>query len=204
MTKKRRQALALKAETAIATEHGMTVDQVNAAFDQHPIETNKDRYLRRQLARALFTCDELECIFCAKTRAGDVAAGTLLVKINERRSSLLGLNSPPGLSVNVVHGPPQHQESSTDRIERVLNELVEMDRKAQGSAADQDTTAQPINRTICRVSLPVEGNRGQAGLDRSSICDLDSASPSVKASGGLGRGASKVGRGRVSGVAGIL
>jgi hypothetical protein len=31
-----------------------------------------------------------------KPRDGDVAAGTLLVKINGRRSSLLGLNSPPG------------------------------------------------------------------------------------------------------------
>jgi hypothetical protein len=40
--------------------------------------------------------------FTSKARDGDVAAGTLLVKINERRSSLLGLNSPRGVSVNVM------------------------------------------------------------------------------------------------------
>jgi hypothetical protein len=52
MSKRRCDVLVLKAETAIAAEHDMTVDQVHAAFDQHPIETNKDLYLRRQLARA--------------------------------------------------------------------------------------------------------------------------------------------------------
>jgi hypothetical protein len=34
--------------------------------------------------------------------------------------------------------PGEHHEGSTDRIERVLNELVEMDRRANGSAADQN------------------------------------------------------------------
>lgn len=73
--------------------------------------------------------------YSGKRLVGDVAAGTILVKTNERRSSLLGLNSPP---VNVVHAPPQHQESSTDRIERVLNELIEMDKQANGSAAPNE------------------------------------------------------------------
>jgi hypothetical protein len=50
----------------------------------------------------------------------------------------LGLNTP-GFSVNVVHGPPQYQESSTDRIERVLHELkMENEKLKDGSAVDQD------------------------------------------------------------------
>jgi hypothetical protein len=85
----------------------MTVDQVNAVFDQHPVEINKERYLRRQLARSLYTLDELEVIFRGKARNGDDAAGTLLVKISERRASLLGLDAPSGFSVSVQHLPPQ-------------------------------------------------------------------------------------------------
>jgi hypothetical protein len=139
MSRKRRELILHKAERAIADENRCTLAEVHQIFDQHPLETDKQRFLRRELARALYTLDELECIFRAKARDGDVAAGTLLVKINERRSNLLGLNSPPGFSVNVVHGPPQHQETSTDRIERVLNELMLEDQKAKkGSAADPD------------------------------------------------------------------
>jgi hypothetical protein len=67
--------------------------------------------------------DELEVVFCEKARSGDVAAGKLLVKISERRSSLSDLNSPPGFSVNAVHASPQHQATSTARIEKVLAEL---------------------------------------------------------------------------------
>ncbi len=143
MNRKRRELILHKAERAIADENKRTLAQVHQIFDQHPLETDKKRFLRPELARALYSLDELECIFRAKARDGDVAAGTLPVKINERRSSLLGLNSPPGFSVNVVHGPPPHQETSTDRIEKVLNELVEMDRKASGSAADQDEDHAP-------------------------------------------------------------
>jgi hypothetical protein len=48
-----------------------------------------------------------------------------------------GLNSPPGFSVNVVHAPPRYQESSTDRIERVLHEL-KMEAERTKPASDQD------------------------------------------------------------------
>jgi hypothetical protein len=37
----------------IARDHGCTVDQVDTALDHHPIELDRDRYLKRTLALEL-------------------------------------------------------------------------------------------------------------------------------------------------------
>jgi hypothetical protein len=80
MTKKRsNNELATVAEPAIGKQRGMSVDEVNKAFDQHPVASlaSKKRYLRRQLLRARCVLDELEVVFCRQSsRTGDVAAGT--------------------------------------------------------------------------------------------------------------------------------
>lgn len=61
MTKRRSDnALVTKAEAAIAQANNLTVNEVNTALDQHPVgSNNKDRYLKRQLARAIYILDEL-------------------------------------------------------------------------------------------------------------------------------------------------
>jgi hypothetical protein len=67
----------------------------------------------------LLQLDELEVAFCEKAILDrDVAAGVFLVKVAERRATLLVTNAPIGHAVSVVQHPPQYQESSTDRIER--------------------------------------------------------------------------------------
>src|SRR5215831_14082084 len=74
---------------AIARAHGCTTDDVHAALDRHPIELNRDAFLKRTLALELMRLDQLEMAFEGKAiRDRDVAAGALMVKIAERRASL--------------------------------------------------------------------------------------------------------------------
>jgi hypothetical protein len=89
----------------IAREHQCTVPQVNAAFDAHPILRDRDKYLARTLALELVELDELGEVFRAKAiDEQDVAAGALLTKIHERRSTLLGLNAPQSAAVQISLG----------------------------------------------------------------------------------------------------
>jgi hypothetical protein len=132
-----------KPERAIADDHGCTVDEVHAVLDRHPIEVDRDKYLKRALAMQLLQLDELEVAFREKAIVDrDVAAGVLLVKVAERRATLLGMNAPIGHAVAVVQHPPEHQPTSTDRIEAALKELREMDRADRAgndpSATDSD------------------------------------------------------------------
>jgi hypothetical protein len=53
----------------------------------------------------------------------DVAAGALLVKVAERRATLLGLNPPIGHAVAVIQQPTE-QPNSTDRILAVLDRIA--------------------------------------------------------------------------------
>lgn len=54
----------------------------------------------------------------------DVASGVLLIKVAERRATLLGLNPVLGHAVSIVQHPPAHQPTSTDKIEAALNALL--------------------------------------------------------------------------------
>jgi len=86
-----------KRVNAIAKGHNCTVDQVNAALDRHPIELDRGTYLKRTLAVELMRHDQLEIAFEGEAlRHKDVAAGVLMVKIAERRATLLSLNPPQG------------------------------------------------------------------------------------------------------------
>ena len=122
---------------AIARAHGCTVDEVNAALDRHPIELDRDAFLRRTLALELMRLDQLEMAFEDKAlRDRDVPAGVLMVKIAERRATLLGLNPTLGHFVRVVQHPPAHRETSTDRIERALEHLIEDQRRSQNGQGE--------------------------------------------------------------------
>src|SRR5215470_19083302 len=98
---------------AIAKAHRCTVDDVHAALDRHPIELNRDAYLKRTLALELMRLDQLEMAFEGKAlRDRDVAAGVLMVKILERRATLLGLNPPQGHAVQVIQHEPRNRPRS--------------------------------------------------------------------------------------------
>jgi hypothetical protein len=114
-----------KPERAIADDCNCTIDDVHAIVDHHPIEVDRDQYLKRALALQLVQLDELEVVFREKARAGDTASGMLLVKIAERRSTLLGLNAPIGHAVAVIQHAPENRPTTTDRIEAAIKALVD-------------------------------------------------------------------------------
>ena len=69
--------------------------------------------------------DQLEMAFEGKAiRDRDVAAGALMVKIAERRATLLGLNPSPGFAVAVLQHPPTEQQSSTERIHAAIERIA--------------------------------------------------------------------------------
>ena len=108
----------------IAGDHSCSVVEVNAALDHHPIELDRDRFLRRTLAMELVELDELQQAFRDKAlKDKDVASATLLVKVAERRATLLGLNPPLGHAVQVVQHEP-NKPTSTERIRAVLDQLI--------------------------------------------------------------------------------
>jgi hypothetical protein len=73
--------------------------------------------LKRTLALELLRLDELEEAFRDKAIVDrDVAAGVLLVKVAERRATLLGMNAPIGHAVQVIQHDPPNKPTSTERI----------------------------------------------------------------------------------------
>jgi DNA-binding transcriptional MerR regulator len=116
----------------IARDHGCSVADVNAALDRHPIELDRDTFLKRTLAMELVELDELQQAFREKALVDrDVPSGVLLVKIHERRATLLGLNPMLGHAVHVVQHPPEHRETSTDRLERAIANLLEDQKRSE-------------------------------------------------------------------------
>src|SRR5215472_11614309 len=117
---------------AIARAHVCTVDQVNAAIDRQ----DRDRFLKRTLALELMRLDQLEMAFEGKAiKDRDPAAGSLMVKILERRATLLGLNPPLGHAVQVIQHEPVEKPTSTDLLEAALNRVQ---REQQRKLESQD------------------------------------------------------------------
>src|SRR5215813_3857166 len=113
-----------KPERAIADDNGCTIDEVHAVLDRHPIEVDRDKYLKRALALQLLQLDELEIAFREKALMDrDVAAGVLLIKVAERRATLLGLNAPIGHAVQVIQHDPPNKPSSTERIAALVDRI---------------------------------------------------------------------------------
>jgi hypothetical protein len=112
----------------IAKAHSCSIDDVHAALDRHPIELNRDAYLKRTLSLELIRLDELEMAFQSKAlKDKDVPAGALMVKIAERRATLLALNPPLGHAVHVVQHEPATRLTSTEKMSAVLDTILYRD-----------------------------------------------------------------------------
>jgi hypothetical protein len=122
----------------IADDFDCSVDEVNRVLDTHPFEVDRDKYLKRKLALQLLQLDEIEEAFHDKAIVDrDVPAGMLLIKAQERRATLLGANAPIGHAVRVVSHPAENKPTSTDKLERVLNELIADQRRSQANGHDE-------------------------------------------------------------------
>jgi len=73
----------------------------------------------------LVRLDQLETAFIVKAlRDQDVPAGILMVKIGERRATLLGLNPPQGHAIQVVQHEPAKKLTSLEEARARLDEFM--------------------------------------------------------------------------------
>lgn len=110
---------------ALARRHGCGVDDINAALDAHPVVTDRAAYVRRCLSLELMHLDEYEEVFRAKALDGNDVSGALVLKIQERRATLLGLNAAPQSSVKIIDATPTNKPTSTEKILAALDRLAE-------------------------------------------------------------------------------
>ena len=123
----------------IATDHGCSVAEVNVALDHHPIELDRDTFLKRTLAMELVELDELQQAFRNKALEDqDVVAGVLLIKVAERRATLLGLNAPIGHAVQVIQHEPGNKPTSTERIRAAIDRIPGKTHQDDLPATDQE------------------------------------------------------------------
>jgi hypothetical protein len=66
----------------------------------------------------------------------DTAAGVLLVKIAERRATLLGLNPPIGHAVQVIQHEPPAKMTTTQEIGDLIDSIRGIERKPESDAAN--------------------------------------------------------------------
>ena len=139
MNQQRQDLIIHKRVRRIADDYGCTIAEVHAVLDHHPIEIDRDKYLKRTLALELLRLDELEEAFRDKAIVDrDVASGALLVRIAERRATLLGLNPPLGHAVQVIQHEPENKPSSTERLRAAIDRIRGKTHQDDLPATDQD------------------------------------------------------------------
>jgi hypothetical protein len=139
MNQQRQDLIIHKRVRRIADDYGCTIAEVHAVLDHHPIEIDRDKYLKRTLALELLRLDELEEAFRDKAIVDrDVASGALLVRIAERRATLLGLNPPLGHAVQVIQHEPENKPSSTERLRAAIDRIRGKTHQDDPPATDQD------------------------------------------------------------------
>jgi hypothetical protein len=105
------------------------------------MELDRDAYLKRTLALELMRLDQLEMAFEGKAiRDGDVAAGALLVKVAERRATLLGLNAPIGHAVAVIQHEPENKPTSTERLRAAIDRIRGRTQQEDLPSTERDDT----------------------------------------------------------------
>jgi hypothetical protein len=86
--------IAGKSEGEISSLLGVTVADVHRAVDAQASATLSAQNRVRMIYLQSQRLKELEAAFMPQAKAGDVASGALVVKIQERRATLMGLNAP--------------------------------------------------------------------------------------------------------------
>src|SRR5262244_2687287 len=87
-------------------------------------ELDRDQFLRRTLALELIELDQLQQAFRDKALEDrDVGSGLLLLKVAERRATLLGMNAPQGHAVQIIQHEPAAAQTSTDKIRAAIDRI---------------------------------------------------------------------------------
>lgn len=128
----------------LARQYHLTERAVCRILDKLlPVITPETR--ARYLRESLGTLDQLQSWWTADARSSPAAAG-LLLKIQEQRSTLLGLNAPMRLDpIQIVAAATPERGSSTQDMLDALNRIVrERERKSaateNGAVIEHDPT----------------------------------------------------------------
>jgi hypothetical protein len=117
-----RQRIAGKSVRGIAKAQRCSVAEVNAVINRGSSVALTAEAHKHGLALELARVDELQRTFYEKGAWGHIASGTLVEKLITRRWVVLGLHAPQTAVLRIVDEATP-KEMSSDRIERVLNEL---------------------------------------------------------------------------------
>jgi hypothetical protein len=115
--------IAGKGEGEISRLLAVTIADVHRAVDAQASATlsapNRVRMIYLQSQRL----EELEAAFMPQAKSGDVASGALVVKIQERRATLMGLNAPLRVDQiqlpDAIHPQLTSTESVLEKIRRL-------------------------------------------------------------------------------------
>jgi len=126
-------ALILRAATEgrtirdIAAERGMSEESVAAILDREAATWFDGKHLRRELLMEVTRLNALARKYYSRAMGddeGSITAGTLYVKLTERKATLIGLNAPAAASVQLIHQTaPVEQRTSTQEIIALLDNV---------------------------------------------------------------------------------
>jgi hypothetical protein len=109
---------------SLAADHGLTAPDTLAALHRRPIELDRNQFLRRTLAMELIELDQLQQAFRAKALEDrDLGSGLLLLKVAERRATLLGMNTPQGHAVQIIQHEPAAAQTSTGNLRAAIDRI---------------------------------------------------------------------------------
>jgi hypothetical protein len=128
----------------IAQRHKCSMAAVYAVLDRHALETLKPAARARALALEVARLDTLEQTFHRLAIANqDAQAGTLVTKISQRRSALLGLDQPAMLRLD-LSTVPEADDGKTNTV-RLLEAIREL---KKGTATQDDQEQEPIAEKV--------------------------------------------------------
>jgi hypothetical protein len=116
--------LAGKSVRSIAEAFGISATEAQAIISSQcvPIDTQlKLHTVELELGRL----DQLASVFHPKAMAGDAQAAALVLRIQERRSALLGTDTPLRIDAVQVRAEAAPQPSGVDRIMEALGRLAD-------------------------------------------------------------------------------
>src|SRR5215831_8090710 len=129
---------------SIAKQLSCTLAEVHKILDRFAETTIDDKTRKHSLALELERLDQLQQVFGTRALEGDVASGALVAKIIERRCTMLGLYTPPATTLQVIEARAP-KETSTEKIRRVLDELVGKDRTIERPEPGEPDDPETLN-----------------------------------------------------------
>lgn len=109
----------------VAQAHGMRETDVLSIIDQCASNRFTAEQIKRELLCEVARLDALLLKFYRFALVNDdIAAGTLYVKLQERKATLTGMNATPAYAVIVVHSVAPVKRNSTQEIHAGLDELL--------------------------------------------------------------------------------